>query len=117
MAIGREKLAPVTSLFTAFSDDEAVTLSLRLLANEGAGHTAIIHTRSEGRIARFSREMPVSLVLVTCPAPRSLGLVTELALLRTLGTGTFGHTSTTDSVRTYRHLLNINGVPAYGLAA
>jgi acyl-CoA reductase-like NAD-dependent aldehyde dehydrogenase len=115
-ALGREKLAPVTSLFTVSSDDEAIAVCLTLLANEGAGHTAIIHTRDESRIARFSHSMPVSRVLVNAPGTQgSLGLVTGLAPSLMLGTGTFGGTSTTDSV-TYRHLLNIKRV-AYNLAA
>ncbi len=39
----------------------------RLLAVEGAGHTAAIHTRSRERVARFGRAMPVSRILVNLP--------------------------------------------------
>lgn len=113
--LGREKLAPVASLFTVHDDDEALGLSRRLLANEGVGHTAIIHTRDEARIERFSHELPVSRVLINVPGTQgSLGLVTGLTPSLMLGTGTFGGTSTTDSV-TYRHLLNIKRV-AYATA-
>jgi acyl-CoA reductase-like NAD-dependent aldehyde dehydrogenase len=114
--LGREKLAPVTSLFAVLGDDDALAISARLLDNEGAGHTAIIHTRDERRIERFSRTLHVSRVFVNGPgAQGSLGLASGLAPSLTLGTGTHGGTSTTDSV-TYRHLLNIKRV-AYLRAA
>jgi acetaldehyde dehydrogenase/alcohol dehydrogenase len=111
--LGREKLAPVTSLFTVGSEDEALSLCSRLLANEGMGHTAIIHTHDQRRIDRFSAEMPAGRILVNAPGSHgTLGLCTGLDPSMTLGTGTFGGTSTTDSV-TYTHLLNIKRV-AYG---
>ncbi|HET6315188.1 MAG TPA: aldehyde dehydrogenase family protein [Chloroflexota bacterium] len=114
--LGREKPAPVTSLFTAHGDEEALAIGKRLLANEGAGHTAIVHTADYARIDRFSREMPVSRVLVNVPGTQgTLGIGTGLALSMTLGTGTAGGTSTTDNV-TYRHLVNIKRV-AYARAA
>jgi acetaldehyde dehydrogenase (acetylating) len=52
--LGREKLAPVTSLFAVQGDDEALALNNQLLVNEGAGHTAIAHT---GRIIALSAPM------------------------------------------------------------
>jgi acyl-CoA reductase-like NAD-dependent aldehyde dehydrogenase len=114
--LGREKLAPITSLFTVSSDDEAIDLSQHLLANEGAGHTAIVHTNHQPRIDRFSRELRVSRVLVNVPGTQgSFGIGTGLTPSFTLGTGTWGGTSTTDSL-TFHHLLNIKRV-AYATAA
>jgi acyl-CoA reductase-like NAD-dependent aldehyde dehydrogenase len=114
--LGREKLAPVSSLFAVVDDDDALDVSARLLANEGAGHTAIIYTEDERRIERFSRAMHVSRVLVNAPGTQgSLGLATGLARSLTLGTGTYGGTSTTDSV-TFMHLLNVKRI-AYARAA
>jgi acyl-CoA reductase-like NAD-dependent aldehyde dehydrogenase len=111
--LGREKLAPVLSLFAVEGDDQALAISRQLLTNDGAGHTAIIHTFDEDRIARFAREMPVSRVLVNAPGAQGvLGLATGLATSVTLGTGTFGGTSSTDAI-TYTHLRNIKRV-AYG---
>jgi acyl-CoA reductase-like NAD-dependent aldehyde dehydrogenase len=108
--LGREKLAPVTSMFTVDGDDEAMDVSLALLANEGAGHTAIIHTTDAERIERFGRDMPASRILVNAGGTLgTFGLETGLNLSMTLGSGTFGGTSTTDSV-TYLHLLNIKRV-------
>ncbi len=108
--LGREKLAPIASLFAVADDDEALALCQRLLANDGAGHTAIIHTHDQRRIDRFSQALPVSRVLVNAAGTYgSIGLDTCLVPSMTLGTGTFGGTSTTDSV-TYAHLMNVKRV-------
>jgi acetaldehyde dehydrogenase/alcohol dehydrogenase len=113
--LGREKLAPVTSMFTVGDEDEGMALARQLLANEGMGHTAIIHTHDQRRIDRFTAEMPASRILVNAPGSQgTLGLCTGLTPSLTVGTGTLGGTSTTDSI-TYTHLLNIKRV-AYGSA-
>ena len=57
--------------------------------------------------------MPVSRVLVNSPATQGLmGLTTGLIPSMTLGCGTWGGTSTTNSV-TFRDLLNIKRVAYY----
>jgi acyl-CoA reductase-like NAD-dependent aldehyde dehydrogenase len=102
-----EKMAPVVSLFTTDGDDEALDLSLRLLANQGAGHTAIIHAEDESLVERFSRVIPASRILVNSPGSHGVcGITSGLSPSFTLGCGTFGGTSTTDNV-SYRHLQNI----------
>ena len=59
--------------------------------------------------------MPVSRILVNSPATQGLlGLTTGLVPSLTLGCGTWGGTSTTNSV-TYRDLLNITRV-AYDIS-
>jgi acetaldehyde dehydrogenase/alcohol dehydrogenase len=106
-AQAKERLAPVLSLFTVEGDDEAVSLCRRLLEYEGTGHTANIHTRNEGRIERFAREMPASRVLVNVPSALGCcGAVTGLKPSLTLGCGTFGGNSTTDNV-THENLINV----------
>jgi acyl-CoA reductase-like NAD-dependent aldehyde dehydrogenase len=108
--LGREKLAPVVSLFTVSGDAEGFAVCQQILANEGAGHTAIIHTADPARIDRFAHEMPASRILVNAPGVQgTLGIATGLTPSMTLGTGTFGGTSTTDAV-SYTHLLNIKRV-------
>jgi acyl-CoA reductase-like NAD-dependent aldehyde dehydrogenase len=108
--LGREKLAPLTSLFTVDGDEQGFAVCRQLLRNEGAGHTALIHTFDDARIQRFGAEMPVSRILVNAPGVQgTFGLGTGLQLSMTLGCGTFGGTSTTDAV-SYTHLLNIKRV-------
>ena len=50
--LGREKLAPIVSLFAARDENEALALCQQLLDNEGAGHTAIVHTHDVPRTHR-----------------------------------------------------------------
>ena len=107
---GREKLAPLLSLFTAEGEDDGIRLCRRILGNGGRGHTAIIHTRSKRLQSSFARQMPVSRVLVNGPGSQGcIGLGNGLTPSLTLGCGTYGRTSTTDNV-TYTNLVNIKRV-------
>jgi acetaldehyde dehydrogenase / alcohol dehydrogenase len=107
---GREKLAPILSLFTADGPDDAISLCRQILRNGGRGHTAIIHTRSRQLPVAFARQMPVSRILVNGPGAHGcIGLGTALTPSLTLGCGTDGRTSTTDNI-TYTHLVNIKRV-------
>jgi acyl-CoA reductase-like NAD-dependent aldehyde dehydrogenase len=111
--LAAEKLAPVLSLFTVPDVDEGLRVCRALLAIDGSGHTAIIHTRDAELSQRFAAAMPVSRILVNSPGTQGLiGLTTGLELSMTLGCGTWGGTSTTDSV-SYTHLLNIKRVAYY----
>jgi len=106
-ALAGEKLAPVVSLFTVQSEEEALALCRRILAFQGAGHTASIHTRSRERAQRFGLQMPASRILVNSPAVQGIcGMTTNLIPSLTLGCGTFAGNSTTDNV-SYLNLLNI----------
>ena len=105
-----ERLAPIVSLYEADGDDEAIDLCRWLLAQEGAGHTAVVHTASDDRIERFAAAMPVSRVLANVPAAQGCGgVLTGLLPSLTLGCGAWGGTSTTDNVG-YRNLLNVKRV-------
>ena len=107
---GREKLAPILSLFTADGEDDGIRLCRQILGNGGRGHTAIIHTRSQRLPVSFARQMPVSRVLVNGPGAHGcIGLGNALTPSLTLGCGTHGRTSTTDNV-TYTNLVNIKRV-------
>ena len=107
---GREKLAPLLSLFTADGEDDGIGLCRQILGHGGRGHTAIIHTRSERLQSSFARQMPVSRVLVNGPGSQGcIGLGNGLTPSLTLGCGTYGRTSTTDNV-TYTNLVNIKRV-------
>jgi acyl-CoA reductase-like NAD-dependent aldehyde dehydrogenase len=111
--LAAEKLAPVLSLFTVTDADEGLRVCHALLAIDGSGHTAIIHARNADLIQRYAAEMPVSRILVNSPGTQGVvGLTTGLVPSMTLGCGTFGGTSTTDSV-TYTHLLNIKRIAYY----
>jgi acyl-CoA reductase-like NAD-dependent aldehyde dehydrogenase len=113
--LASEKMAPIVSLYTVPDEDAGIALSHALLMHDGTGHTAVIHTRSEDLIARFTTAMPASRVLVNSPAAHGImGFTTGLTPSLTLGCGTWGSTSTTDNV-SYQHLLNIKRVARYTL--
>jgi acyl-CoA reductase-like NAD-dependent aldehyde dehydrogenase len=104
---GREKLAPILSLFTVDGQDDGIGLCRQILGNGGSGHTAVIHTRSERLQLSFAQQMPVSRVLVNISAAQGcIGVGNGLTPSFTLGCGTYGRTSTTDNV-TYTHLINV----------
>ena len=108
-----EKLAPVVSLFTVADTDEGIRVCRALLDIDGTGHTAIIHTPQVDLAQRFTTAMPVSRVLVNSPGTQGLmGLTTGLIPSMTLGCGTWGGTSTTNSV-SFRDLLNIKRIAYY----
>jgi acyl-CoA reductase-like NAD-dependent aldehyde dehydrogenase len=87
--------------------EQGLSVCQRLLANQGAGHTAVIHTNDQRLQQRFAEEIPTSRILVNSPTTHGcLGIGNGLVASLTLGCGTFGGTSTTDNV-TYTNLLNI----------
>ena len=105
-----EKLAPVVSLIAVPNMDEGLNVCGALLDIDGTGHTAIIHTQSADLVRRFATTIRASRILVNTPATQGLlGLTTGLTASFTLGPGTWGGSSTTNSV-TYRDLLNIKRV-------
>ena len=114
---GRERLAPIVTLLEAVDERHAVTLCRSLLANQGQGHTAAIHTTNRGRVDLFAQQVPVSRLLVNGPAAHgSVGMGNGLPPSFTLGCGTDGGTSTSDNV-SFRHMLNIRRVAEYGIPA
>src|SRR5262245_31302139 len=111
--LAAEKLAPVVSLFTVPDAEAGLKVCCALLEIDGTGHTAIIHSRSVPFIQRFTAAVDVSRILVNSPGTQGvMGLTTGLTPSMTLGCGTWGGNSTTNSV-TYRDLLNIKRVAYY----
>jgi acetaldehyde dehydrogenase / alcohol dehydrogenase len=111
--LAREKLAPILSLFTVADEQVGMQVCQALLALDGLGHTAILHTRNTALVETFAARMPASRILVNVPGTQAgIGMTSGLMPSLTLGCGTFGGTSTTDNV-TYSHLLNVKRV-AYG---
>lgn len=111
--MAREKTAPVLSLFTVADDSQAITMSEQLLAIDGTGHTAMIHTRSKRLAGQYAQRMRASRILVNSPGTQGImGACTGLTPSFTLGCGTYGGTSTTDNV-SFQHLVNIKRVAWY----
>ncbi|GGC81049.1 aldehyde dehydrogenase family protein [Enterococcus wangshanyuanii] len=109
----REKLTPILGMYTVASFKEGVDTCKALLANEGTGHTAVIHTTTDAHAETFGLEMKASRILVnTLGALGAIGATTKLSPSMTLGCGAMGGSSTTDNV-TAHHLMNVKRI-AYG---
>lgn len=110
----REKLCPILAYFAVETEKEACDLCIRILQNEGAGHTMTLHTKNEEIVKLFAMGKPVSRILVNTPgALGGVGATTGLAPALTLGCGAVGGSATSDNI-TPRNLINIRRV-AWGL--
>ena len=110
----REKLCPVIAFFTVDGWEAACELSIRILQNEGAGHTMTLHTKNKDVVREFALRKPVSRILVNTPgALGGVGASTGLAPALTLGCGAVGGSATSDNI-TPMNLINIRRV-AWGL--
>jgi acetaldehyde dehydrogenase (acetylating) len=108
----REKLCPVLGFYVEDGWEKACLRCLAILANEGVGHTMVIHSRDEKIIREFAMKKTVSRLLVNTPAALGgVGATTNLAPALTLGCGTVGKSATSDNI-TPLNLINIRRVAA-----
>jgi len=106
----REKLTPVLAFYVAQDWETACLRCLELLANEGRGHTLVIHSKNEKIIREFGLKKDVSRILVNTPAALGgIGATTNLFPSLTLGCGTVGGSSTSDNVGPM-NLINIRRI-------
>ena len=110
----REKLCPVLGFYVTPDWEAACELCIRILHNEGAGHTMTIHSQDQSVIRAFALKKPVSRLLVNTPgALGGVGVTTNLAPALTLGCGAVGGSATSDNI-TPQNLINIRRV-AFGV--
>jgi acetaldehyde dehydrogenase (acetylating) len=109
-----EKLCPVLAFYTERDWESACELCIRILNNEGAGHTLAIHSNDESVIREFALKKPVSRLLVNTPsALGGVGATTNLLPSLTLGCGAVGGSSSSDNIGPL-NLINIRRL-AYGV--
>jgi acetaldehyde dehydrogenase/alcohol dehydrogenase len=106
-----EKLFPVLAVYRAESVDEALKVCIDVNHAGGLGHTAVIFSRNEEIIRRFSEVMNAGRILVNSPGSVGAvgGVYNDLPPTFSFGCGTGGGNSTTDNVNIY-HYLNIKRV-------
>jgi acetaldehyde dehydrogenase / alcohol dehydrogenase len=106
-----EKLFPVLAVYRAKSVDEALKVCIDVNHAGGLGHTAVIFSRNEEIIRRFSEVMNAGRILVNSPGSVGAvgGVYNDLPPTFSFGCGTGGGNSTTDNVNIY-HYLNIKRV-------
>jgi len=106
-----EKLFPVLAVYRAKSVDEALKVCIDINHAGGLGHTAVIFSRNEEIIRKFSEAMNAGRILVNSPGSVGAvgGVYNDLPPTFSFGCGTGGGNSTTDNVNIY-HYLNIKRV-------
>ncbi len=108
-----EKLTTVLGFYTVENWQEACDLCISLIKNGGVGHSLSIHTEDRDMVLKFAAK-PVFRILVNSPSSQGgVGATTGLAPSFTLGSGTWGGSSTSDNV-TPLHLINTKRI-AYGI--
>lgn len=106
----REKLTPILAYFEVEDCDAAAALTTKLLLNEGAGHTAILHSENQKLIRKYASLVPASRVLVNTPgALGGIGATTDLNPALTLGCGAIGGSATSDNISPM-NLMNLKRV-------
>lgn len=106
--LAKEKLCPVICIASYDTFENAIAHAKTNLLNEGAGHSAVIHSHTQAHIELAGEELPVSRIGVNMVGSSGLGggLDNSLMPTATLGCGTWGNNSISDNLW-WTHLVNI----------
>jgi acetaldehyde dehydrogenase/alcohol dehydrogenase len=106
-----EKLFPVLSVYRAKSVDEALKVCVDVNHLGGVGHTAVVFSRNDEVVRRFSEVINAGRIIVNSPGSIGAfgGVYNDMVPTFSFGCGTGGGNSTTDNVNVY-HYLNIKRV-------
>ena len=106
-----EKLFPVLAVYRAKSVDEALRVCVDVNHAGGLGHTAVVFSRNEEIIRKFSEVINAGRIIVNSPGSIGAlgGVYNDMVPTFSFGCGTGGGNSTTDNVNMY-HYLNIKRV-------
>jgi acetaldehyde dehydrogenase/alcohol dehydrogenase len=106
-----EKLFPVLAVYRAKSVGDALKVCVDVNHAGGLGHTAVVFSRNEEVIRKFSDVVNAGRIIVNSPGSiGALGAVyNDLVPTFSFGCGTGGGNSTTDNVNVF-HYLNIKRV-------
>ncbi len=106
-----EKLFPVLAVYRAKSVDEALKVCVDVNHAGGLGHTAVVFSRNDEIIRKFSEVINAGRIIVNSPGSIGAfgGVYNDMVPTFSFGCGTGGGNSTTDNVNIY-HYLNIKRV-------
>lgn len=101
-----EKLSRVAALYRARDYEDAVDITRRILAHQGAGHSLGIHTRNDARAMDLGRHMPTCRVIVNQAHTFATGGSFEngLPFSLSMGCGSWGGNSIDDNLH-WRHFV------------
>ena len=106
-----EKLFPVLAVYRAKSVDEALKVCMDVNHAGGLGHTAVVFSRNDEVIRKFSEVINAGRIIVNSPGSIGAlgGVYNDMVPTFSFGCGTGGGNSTTDNVNVF-HYLNIKRV-------
>jgi succinate-semialdehyde dehydrogenase len=93
------------------SFDDAISIAKFNLEQEGAGHSAAIHSNNDAHIREAGVCLPISRLVVNEPSSITAGgsLQNGFAPTTTLGCGSWGNNSISENLD-YKHLINISRI-------
>jgi acetaldehyde dehydrogenase/alcohol dehydrogenase len=106
-----EKLFPLLAVYRAKSTEEALKVCIDVNHAGGLGHTAVIFSRNDEIIRKFSEVINAGRIIVNSPGSVGAlgGVYNDMVPTFSFGCGTGGGNSTTDNINIY-HYLNIKRV-------
>ncbi|MBZ5594222.1 MAG: bifunctional acetaldehyde-CoA/alcohol dehydrogenase [Acidobacteriia bacterium] len=106
-----EKLFPVLAVYRAHSVEEALRVCVDVNHAGGIGHTAVVFSRNDEVIRKFSEVINAGRVIVNSPGSIGAigGVYNDMVPTFSFGCGTGGGNSTTDNVNVF-HYLNVKRV-------
>jgi len=98
--LAREKLFPLLGMVRVPDAQRGIDAACALLRIGGAGHSAVIHSRTPATILAYGAAVRVLRIAVNAPGSTgSAGMETHLAPTMTIGTGFFGRSSLTENLQ------------------
>lgn len=107
----REKLSPVLAVLKAESTDDGINKAAAMVAFNGLGHSAAIHSMDRDIILRFSKAVKAIRIIENAPSTFGGigGVYNAFIPSLTLGCGSYGHNSVSNNVSAV-NLINIKHV-------
>ena len=104
-----EKLSPVLACYKVKNAQEGIERALQMLAFNGMGHSAVIHSKNQDVIHEFGLKMKAGRIIVNQPSSQgAIGDIYNAYIPSlTLGCGTYGGNSVSTNVGTV-NLINKN---------
>ncbi len=109
--LSTEKLFPLLAVYRAKSVGEALKVCVNVNHAGGLGHTAVVFSRDDDVIRKFSEVINAGRIIVNSPGSIGAfgGVYNDMVPTFSFGCGTAGGNTTTDNVNVY-HYLNIKRV-------
>lgn len=109
--LGKEKMAPVISLYRYKTFEEGVAIAERNLEAEGKGHSVALHSDNPEHIEYAGTSLCVSRFVINqiCASSAGGSFFNGLAPTNTLGCGSWGHNSISENLD-FKHLMNVSRI-------